>query len=99
MLAFAIASIPIFILGVVIWKFKTVEIIAGYDEKIVTDKDGLARWVGLSLMASSLVIIGMYFTIDNFNLNPGIEIIISVIVLLVLLTITAVGTRRYEDRK
>ncbi len=98
MMTFAIASVPIFILGFVIWKFKTVEIIAGYDEKIVTDKDGLAKWVGLSLMFDALIIIGMYFGMKNFDLGSGPKILISVGVLLVLLTVTALGTRRYEKR-
>ncbi len=96
MLALAIGSIPMFILGIIIWKFKVVEIIAGYDEKKVKDKDGMARWVGINLMILSIVMTGLYLNFKKYELEPPYNLLISISVFLVLLTITAVGTRRYE---
>ncbi len=94
----AIASIPIFIIGLVIWKFKCVEIIAGYDENKVKDKDGMAKWVGSCLMITSIVMISLYFIIEKLEIKNGPSVLISVGVLLILLTITALGTRRYEEK-
>ncbi|MFV0424772.1 MAG: DUF3784 domain-containing protein [Bacilli bacterium] len=97
MIVLAIGSIPTFILGIIIWRFKVVEIIAGYDEKKVTDKNGLARWVGLNLMIISIIMIGLYFIFDIYDLENGLSILITILVFIVLLTITALGTRRYEN--
>lgn len=97
MIVLAIGSIPTFILGIIIWRYKVIEIIAGYDEKKVTDKNGLARWVGLNLMIISIIMIGLYFIFDIYNLENGIAIVITILVFIVLLTITALGTRRYEN--
>ncbi len=96
MFAIAVGSVPIFIIGAVIWKFKMVEVIAGYDEDKVVDKDGMARWVGASLMVSSVIMIASYYFLKQFDISGGTQAIIAISLLLVLLTITAVGTRRYE---
>lgn len=96
MIVLAIGSVPIFILGFVIWKFKVVEIIAGYDENKVTDKDGLARWVGIGLMLTSIAMIGSYFILENFDFSNGLKILILVGVLNILLLVMVLGTKRYE---
>lgn len=45
-----LAGLTLIIIGVMLWKFKMVEILAGYKESSEVDKDILAKASGLSLL-------------------------------------------------
>lgn len=84
------------ILGLVIRKKNMVEIIAGYDPNKVTDKKGLANWVGTNLMFIGVfsIIFGLITT-----LTPGTgttRVIIYVVGLFLLTIRMAIGTNKYE---
>ncbi len=97
MVVIAIGSVPIFILGVIIWKFKLVDIIAGYDKKKVHDKDGMARWVGINLILLSLMMVGLYFVFENVDVSTEVRVFVPIGLLLLSLSVTAIGTRMYEN--
>jgi len=85
------------IIGVVIWQFQKVELIAGYDQLKVIDKEGLAKWVGSNLLIMGSIIMTISFSTLLFrNLTNLYEGIIFIVVILGISTITAIGCKRYE---
>lgn len=97
-LAMALGAFPILIIGLIIWKFEFVEIIAGYDEAKCSDKKGMARWVGGCLIVLSIAMFANYFITKNFEIEPRIESIMTLGTFLIIITITVLGTRRYETK-
>jgi uncharacterized membrane protein YiaA len=55
-------------MSLLIWRFKWVGIIAGYDEKKVKDKAGLAKWFGKCCL--SLAILSITWSILCFYSEP-----------------------------
>lgn len=58
------------VISLITWKFKWLGIIAGYDEKKVLDKDGLASWFGkctLSLSLCSIALSTLCFYLQPFS--------------------------------
>ena len=51
----ALASLLIIYLAYLIKYKKKVELIAGYDEKSIKDKDGLANWIGGTLLKTGIL--------------------------------------------
>lgn len=74
-----------------------VEMLAGYDPSKVTDRQGLAGWVGGNLFLLGLL---SFVTAAIALLIPGISparlVPIHVAALLALIARLALGTRRYE---
>lgn len=66
---FIIVGVFLTILGFLLYKYKMVEMLAGYDENKVTDKEGLAKWSGVNLilMGSTIVVVCLIGLILDFN--------------------------------
>jgi len=58
---FICITFPLMLLGGIIYR-GNVELIAGYDPNKVTDKEGLAKWVG-----SNIIFLGLYTRLSD---NP-----------------------------
>ena len=52
-----ILSLFLAAIGGTIWRFKLVGLLANVDKSSVTDRDGLARWTGISLLLLATVIL------------------------------------------
>ncbi len=87
------------VMSLVTWKFKWLGIIAGYDEKKVVDKKGLASWfgkctMGLSMCAVLLSIVCFY--VEPFNDNIAFICgIFFTIILMIGTAITLSGMSKY----
>lgn len=93
---FAILSVPLMIIGVMLYKFEMVELLAGYDKEKVADKTGLARWTGgnIFLMGFTVAAIAsvFYFLNIQFEHTP----IIYMAIILILVARILHGIKRYE---
>lgn len=52
-----LAGLTLIILGAILWKFKLVELLAGYKENSNVDKDFLAKVTGLSILLLGLLLL------------------------------------------
>lgn len=73
-----------------------VEIIAGYDPDKVTDKEGLAKWVGSNLFLMGLMCLflgglGLILPVSSTMQVPGF-----LAVIVILSVRTAIGCKKYE---
>lgn len=90
---FIIIGSSLLLLGLLIFKFKMVEILADYDEKKVTDKNGLARWTGSNLILMGVVVIISSLVCEKADLN----VVFFYIPIVILITVRIViGNRKYE---
>lgn len=96
-IVFIIVGIFLMLIGLVVWKLKAVEIIAGYDSQKVINKDGLAKWVGgnLVLMGTLVILLGVIRMIVP-NIKSSFIIPAYLVVVIGLSIVTIVGARRYE---
>lgn len=101
MIVFAVVTglvgISFFFVGYLIKFQGMVEMLAGYDPSRVTDKQGLANWVGSNFFLLGVV---SFFTaavgLIARGLNVTVLVLAHVAVLLALILRIALGTRRYE---
>jgi hypothetical protein len=86
-------------MSLVTWRFKWLGIIAGYDEKKVLDKKGLASWFGkctLGLSICAFVLSMVCFYVQPFNDNIAFIFGFSFTIMVMLGTvITLSGMSRY----
>lgn len=82
-----LAGFTLIIIGVMLWKFKMVEILAGYKESSEVDKDILAKASGLSLLLlgfllllESILIFSRVISGENAILTVVITIVLGVMV-------------------
>lgn len=78
-----------------IWKKKLLELLAGYDENKVTDKNGLAKYAG-----SHLILMGFLILITSI-IGAMLEKSTSLIYFAIVVTISikmAIGCKRFEKR-
>ncbi|MHB9144798.1 MAG: DUF3784 domain-containing protein [Symbiobacteriia bacterium] len=94
----ALVGVTFFFLGYVIKFHGMVEMLAGYDPSKVIDKKGLANWVGGNFFLLGVVsfLTAGVGIIARGLLNVTLLVLVDVAVLLVLISRTAFGTRRYE---
>ncbi|MEJ6951491.1 DUF3784 domain-containing protein [Natronospora cellulosivora (SeqCode)] len=91
-----IATLPLLILGFLIWKFEIVDIIAGYDESKTKDKSGLAKWVGRNLLIMGALLLLLIIIDIYLNLSPSLILILMLLIMGVISIFTAMGTKKYE---
>ncbi|SDP18645.1 protein of unknown function [Mucilaginibacter sp. OK268] len=92
----ACAAILLIFLAYLIKYKKQVGIIAGYDERTCKDKDGLANWIGGSLMITGLLCLLLAVAATLMpNHNDPMMIAFGIIVLL-WVVIVNVGGRKYK---
>jgi hypothetical protein len=83
--------------GMIIRRYRMVEMLSGYDSKKVLDRDGLANWTGVNLilMGALAILIGILAYVCP--ISNGIPYIIGLIIVFFLISIrTAIGCRKYE---
>lgn len=88
------AFFKLFFFGSIIYR-GNVELIAGYDPDKVTDREGLAKWVGSHLiyMGFSLLL----FAVFSFFFNHSIGNIF-IFVTVVLISRTFLGCKKFEKK-
>jgi hypothetical protein len=98
---FGFLSFLFAVLGLMVWKFKWVGIIAGYEESKVKDKNGLAGWFGKCLLGLSLCLLLLSilaYYLSPFSTNAGMLFGISSYLLVQTGTvITLAGITRYYN--
>nr|WP_304364462.1 DUF3784 domain-containing protein [Methanosarcina sp. KYL-1] len=86
------------LLGTAVWRFRLVDILAGYDEKKVSDKAGLAKWTGRNLVLMGLLILlNVILSISGFEPVEK-PFLLDILVIFTLAVLTAAGARKYERR-
>ncbi|MCL1996475.1 MAG: DUF3784 domain-containing protein [Defluviitaleaceae bacterium] len=93
---FLIPSVLFIVLGTLVVKYEMVELLAGYNEKKVADKKGMARWCGFNLILMGIINITLLalFSVAQIGFSYVSFIYMAVIVILVVRTV--IGCRRYE---
>jgi len=92
----ACAAVLLIFLAYLIKYKKQVGIIAGYDERTCKDKDGLANWIGGSLLITGLLclLLGIIATLMP---NHTDQMMIAFGIIVLLWTIIAnIGGRKYK---
>lgn len=96
---FIFIGIFLILIGLMIWKLKIAWIITGYDPERVTDKDGMARWVGRNLVLMGILIILLEMT---EIILPNIKISFIIPAYLIIMTgvsiVTIAGTGKYKSK-
>lgn len=75
---FAIAGIVMLILGVVLYKYKKIELLSGYDSSKKYDREGLAKFTGMTLMLMGIIPIAASIILLILNVDYG-ELIATII--------------------
>ncbi|MBS4538255.1 DUF3784 domain-containing protein [Clostridium sp. D2Q-11] len=83
------------ILGYLIWINKSLWLIAGYDERKVLDKDGLAKYEGLHLFIMGIFVIAISILGLIFNKS---NIIWQTILILLMSIKMAVGYKNFQKK-
>lgn len=92
---FAITGAVFLTLGYLIWQHQYLQLLAGYDEKKVTDKEGLAKYTGkhLLIMGALVLAISINGIVSETNtIAPYLIIVIFISVKMVR------GTKEYEKK-
>lgn len=71
-----LAAITLIIIGAMLWKFKLVELLAGYKENSKVDKDLLAKVTGLSLLLLGFLLLAESVLILKCAIKQDAAIII-----------------------
>ncbi len=86
------------LLGIVFWRLKPVNILAGYDEKKVLDKEGLSKWISGNLFLTGLLII-LNVSLEIAGSNPVEKsFLLDFLIIFAMAVLTALGTGRYEKK-
>jgi type III secretory pathway component EscT len=92
---FLITGFFLAVIGFLIWKYKVVEIMRMYNPQTCKDKDALAKWTGIRLMAAGLVSASVFFMpIHESNSNFPVFLYLGLII--AVLVVTAYGTRKFS---
>ncbi|HII02012.1 TPA: DUF3784 domain-containing protein [Methanosarcinaceae archaeon] len=87
------------LLGIVFWRLKPVNILAGYDDKKVLDKEGLAKWISGNLLLTGLLII-LNVSLEIVGSNPVEKsVLLDFLIIFAMAVLTALGTGRYEKKR
>lgn len=90
---FAVTGVIFMVLGYLIWKHKYLQLLAGYDEKKVTDKEGLAKYTGKHL----LIMGGLVLAISINGMVSETNTIAPYFIIVIFISIKMVrGTKEYE---
>jgi ABC-type transport system involved in multi-copper enzyme maturation permease subunit len=97
---FAIIGFVFLLISILIYVFKIVNIIAGYDASKVKDKDGLARWFGRVVFINSIA--AFVLAAITFKIQSDNAAISSFAVFMVFTMISGVmalyGVQKYMDK-
>lgn len=92
---FGLSGLMFIFIGYLIWGRKHLSLIAGYDEKKIKDKNGLAKFEGFNsiLMGVLIILISVYGILLEKN-----TIIPYVLVVVFMCIRIAVGYKKFEKR-
>lgn len=91
-------GVLLIILGILIWKKQMVSLLAGYDEKKVIDKQGLAKWVGSNMIIFGAIVVLLSFAIIFSKINTLILLFGIVVIILIMACLIALGCKKYESK-
>ncbi|WIF95892.1 DUF3784 domain-containing protein [Caminicella sporogenes] len=93
---FAIVGIFNLLIGILLYKYNMVEMLAGYDKNKIIDKEGLAKWTGVNfiLMGLAIIVISVIGLVLNFN-----TILFFIITVVGLCVRMIIGNKKYEKTR
>ena len=91
-----IAGLTLVILGSMLWKFKLVELLAGYKENSNVDKDLLAKVTGLSLLLLGILLLAESIFIFKGIIKQDAAILLVVISIILGTIVTALICTHYS---
>jgi len=92
---FLILGIFLSVLGILIWNYELVNLIAGYSEEKTKNKQGLAKWVGKNVIVMGVLTILVSILDYLLNFTIGLAIVFTAIIV-VLSIRTNIGCKKYE---
>ena len=92
----ACAALLLIFLAYLIKYKKQVEIIAGYDERTCKDKDGLANWIGGTLLITGLICLLLAIIATLLPNHTDHMMIAFGIIILLWAIIANIGGRKYK---
>ena len=96
-LVMLLSALPLYVIAYLVGIKKRVGLISGYNPDRVTDKDGLANWVGLLLFMIGVVIVLMGLGICLFIGKTLTITLAGVALITVLIIALIIGIQRYVD--
>lgn len=91
-----IAGLTLLIIGAMLWKFKLVELLAGYKENSNVDKDLLAKVTGLSLLLLGILLLAESIFIFKGIIKQDAAILLVVISIILGTIVTALICTHYS---
>ena len=91
-----LAGLTLVILGSMLWKFKLVELLAGYKENSNVDKDFLAKVTGLSLLLLGILLLAESIFIFKGIIKQDAAILLVVISIILGTIVTALICTHYS---
>jgi hypothetical protein len=88
------AGLVLIVFGALIWRFKFVGLIAGRRPGYVTDKEGLARWLGKNMIGMGALVLAS--AVIQFLLFQNTHLAVDLAIILVLSTRMALGTAKFS---
>lgn len=94
---FLVIGIFLVIVGGLVWYYKLLEITPGFSEENIKDRNGMAKWVGISyiLMGFSFVfssIIAKVYKISELNM-----VVIFTSILCFFIVVIYIGYKKYSN--
>ncbi len=86
----------LFAVGFVIWRFKLVELLAGYKSEEVKDPVQLAKVSGVSLLVLGIILILEALALRVTALNAKVGMFVVLATLIVGITVVGILTNRYS---
>lgn len=95
---FIVVSSLFVLLGLLIWRFKFVSLIAGSDSAKVTDKEALARWFGCTVGITGLIggCIGMINLVYDSERIETLSCISLMFLILFMSVAALIGYQKYS---
>lgn len=91
-----LAGLTLIIIGAALWKFKLVELLAGYKENSNVDKDLLAKVTGLSLLLLGFLLLAESIFIFKGIIKQDAAIIIVLGTIILGTIVTALLSSHYS---
>lgn len=88
----------LFIMGVIFYKFKKIEMLSGYDKNKKYDREGLAKFTGISFMIMGIIPIVSSIILSILNIDFGgiVEILIFIVEVVGLSINVVIKAPKYE---
>lgn len=94
-----LAGLTLIILGAMLWKFKLVELLAGYKENSNVDKDLLAKVTGLSLLILGFLLLAESILIFKAIIKDDATILLVLGTIIIGTIVIALLSSHYSKNK